>query len=126
VVRSLARPRDPGRYAARHRATKAKVIGVHAIEADEPVHLIELLVEGDTDEFDIGEVTQETPGQPKSNWQVPYDERVLEESEQLTRFAFFFHFLDFERPLLTPAGSLSVPPASKIPVHLKDIEYESP
>jgi hypothetical protein len=107
-------------------AIHAKVIGVHAVEADEPVHLIELLVEGDTDGFDIGEVTQETPGQPKSNWQVPYAERVLEESEGRTRFAFFFHYLDFERPLLTPAGPLSVPPASNVPAHLKDIEYESP
>lgn len=107
-------------------ATQAKIIGVHAVEADQPVHLIDLLVEGDMDGFDIGEITQETPGQPKSNWQAPYDERVIEESKQSTRFAFFFHYLDFERPLLTPVGSLSVPPATKAPVHLKDIEYESP
>jgi hypothetical protein len=107
-------------------ATHAKVIGVHAVEADEPVHLIELLVEGAVDCFDIGEVTQETPGQPKSNWQAPYDDRILEESKQSLRIAFFFHYLDFERPLLTPAGPLSVPPATKAPVHLIDITYESP
>jgi hypothetical protein len=105
-------------------ATQAKVIGVHPVEADEPVHLIELLVEGDVDYFDIGEVTQEVPGQPKSNWQAPYDERLLEESKQKTRFAFFFHYLDLEKPLLTPAGTLSVPQATKAPEHLKEIEYE--
>jgi hypothetical protein len=37
---------------------KAKIIGVHSVEADEPVHLIDLLVEGDADDFDIGEITQ--------------------------------------------------------------------
>lgn len=117
---------ERSRYAARHMATQAKIIGVHAVEAVEPVHLIELLVEGDTDDFDIGDVTQEVSGQPKSNWQAPYDERVLEESNQKTRYAFFFHYLDFEKPLLTPTGSLSVPKATKTPAHLKDLEYQSP
>ena len=42
------------------------------------------------------------------------------------RYAFFFHYLDFEKPLVTPAGSLSVPKATNAPAHLKDIEYESP
>ena len=106
--------------------TKAKIIGVHPVEANEPVHLIELLVEGDTDAFDIGEVTQEVPGQPRSNWQAPYDERVLEESDGKIRYAFFFHYLDFKKPLITPAGSLSVPKPTKQPAHLKEIEYESP
>jgi hypothetical protein len=44
-------------------AAEAKIIGVHPIEADEPVHLIELLVEGDADAFDIGEVTSRS-GRP--------------------------------------------------------------
>ena len=48
-------------------ATQPKIIGVHAIEADEPVHLIELVVEGDADAFDIGEITQEVAGQPREN-----------------------------------------------------------
>ena len=107
-------------------ATQTKIIGVHPIEADEPVHLVELLVEGDADAFDVGEVTQEVAGQPKSNWQAPYDERVLEESDGKIRYAFFFHYLDLKQPLITPAGSVPIPKASKQPAHLKDIEYESP
>lgn len=107
-------------------ATQAMIIGVHPIVAVEPVHLVELLVEGSVDDFDIGEVTQEVSGQPKSNWQAPYDERVLEESKQKARYAFFFHYLDFEKPLLTPAGAVPVPKATKAPAHLEDIEYESP
>jgi hypothetical protein len=105
---------------------QAKIIEVHPVGAHEPVHLIELVVEGDADDIDIGEVTQEVNGQPKSNWQVPYDERVLEESDGKIRYAFFFHCLDFKQPLITPAGSLSVPKPTKQPAQLKDIEYESP
>jgi hypothetical protein len=107
-------------------ATHATIIGVHPVEAEEPVHLIELLVEGEADAFDIGEVTQYVAGQPKLNWQAPYDERVLEESESKIRYAFFFHYLDFKKSLLTPAGALPLPKPTKQPAHLKDIEYESP
>lgn len=107
-------------------ATQAKIIGVHPVEAQEPVHLIELLIEGDVSDFDIGEVTQEVAGQPKSNWQVPYDERVLEEGKQKARYAFFFHYLDFKKPLLTPVGSLPLPKPTKAPPHLQGIEYEPP
>jgi hypothetical protein len=106
--------------------TQATIIGVHPVEANEPVHLIELLVEGDADTFDIGEVTQEVADQPKSNWQAPYDERVVGESDGKIRYAFFFHYVDFKKPLLTPAGSLPLPQPTKPPAHLKDIEYELP
>ncbi len=106
--------------------TNAKIIGVHSVGSDEPVHLIDLLVEGDTDRFDIGEVTQEVAGQPKSNWQAPYDERVIEESDGKIRYAFFFHYLDFKKPLITPAGSLSLPRPTSQPALLKEIEYEAP
>ncbi len=104
----------------------ATIVGVHPVEAEEPVHLIELLVEGDVDAFDIGSVTQEVAGQPKMNWQAPYDERVLEESESKVRYAFFFHHLDFKKPLLIGSDSLLVPAPKKLPAHLQDIEYESP
>jgi hypothetical protein len=116
----------PYRSARKVMATQAKVIGVHPIEADEPVHLIELLVEGNADAFDIGEVTQEVAEQPKSNWQAPYDERVLEESDGKIRYAFFFHELDHLKPLLTPLGSLPLPEPTKAPAHLQEIVYESP
>jgi len=107
-------------------ATHAKIIGVHPIPADEPVHLIEFLVEGDGKDFDIGEVTQEDKAQPKSNWQVPYDERLLDETDGTARWAFFFHYLDFSKPLLTPFGSVPLPKPTQAPAHLQGIEYESP
>jgi hypothetical protein len=105
---------------------QAKILGVHPIDADEPVHLVELLIEGGANVFDIGDVTQEVTGQPKSNWQVPYDERLLEDSGGRIRYAFFFHYLDFKKPLLTPAGAVPLPKPTKQPVHLDDIVYESP
>ena len=107
-------------------ATQAKILGVHPVEADEPVHLIELLLEGDVEDFDIGEVTQEVAGQSKMNWQAPYDDRILEESESMARYAFFFHYLDLKKPLRTSTGSLPMPQPSKAPAHLQDMEYESP
>ena len=77
-------------------------------------------------DFDFGEVTQEVDGQPKMNWQVSYDERVIEESEGNARYAFFFHYLDLKKPLLTSSGSITLPEPTKAPAHLKSFVYESP
>lgn len=106
--------------------TQARIIGIHPVQADEPVHLIELLVDGDADGFDFGEVTQELADQPKPNWQVAYDERVLQESDGSIRYAFFFHYVYFDKPLLTPAGALPLPKPTQVPAHLRDIVYEAP
>ena len=105
---------------------QAKIIGVHPFEAPQPVHLIELFVEGDVKEFDFGEITQELVGQPRTNWQVPWDERLLEESDGKARYAFFFHYLDLTKQLLTLFGPLQLPQPTKAPVYLDDFEYESP
>jgi hypothetical protein len=97
--------------------------GVHPVEAPEPCHLIEAeLTQGDS--FDWGNVTQEVPGQPRTNWQVPWDERPLDKAE--TRWVFFFHYLDLERPLLTPESPVELPAETPLPQHLTGIEYESP
>ncbi len=112
--------------AAKHMATQAKIIGIHPVRAAEPVHLIVLLIEGDFEGFDFGKVTQETEGQPKANWQVAWDERLLEKAEGKARYAFFFHYLNLEKPLLTPAGTLQLPRPTRVPPHLQDIKYESP
>ena len=86
------------------------VVGVYPVDADEPCHLVELHVRDFVGVFDAGEFTQEAPGQPKDNWQVPYDERLLDsngfpivsgnvfpefKSEGSMRLTFFFHYLDF-------------------------------
>jgi hypothetical protein len=103
-------------------AIGARVIGVHPVLADEPVHLIELEVDRGVDDFDWEQVTQEVPDTPRSDWQAVYDEQEIGEN----RFAFFFHHLDMTRPLLSAAGPLSLPPESPVPEHLRDIRYETP
>jgi hypothetical protein len=103
-------------------ANRARVIGIHAVPADEPLHLVELEVEGNPSSLNLDEITQEVPGQPRSNWQAVYDERQVGDN----RFAFFFHYLDTAKPLLTPVGPLALPPESPVPEHLQCIEYEQP
>jgi len=103
-------------------ANRARVVGIHPVAADEPVHLVELEIEGNADGFDIGEITQEVPGQPRRNWQAVYGERRIGQN----RWAFFFHYLDTAKPLLSPAGPLALPPESSVPEHLRGIEYEQP
>ena len=103
-------------------AIRAHVVGIHPIAATESVHLVELVVEGDTANFDFGEITQETLGQPRRNWQAAYDEQAVGEN----RFAFFLHYLDAAKPLLSPVGLLALPPESPVPEHLKGIEYKQP
>jgi hypothetical protein len=96
--------------------------GVHEVDAPEPCWLIE--VEVDDPHLDWGQVTQETPGQTRDDWQVAWDERPLDDSNR--RWVFFFHYLAFDRPLLTPLGAVAVPPATPRPEHLRNIQYEEP
>ena len=101
-----------------------KIIGVHPIVASEPCHLIEVEIDKHDAPFDWGDVTQEVPEQPRSDWQVAYDETSL--NDEGTRWAFFFHYLDLSRPLSTPGGQLPIPVPTPLPDSLKDVEYIEP
>ena len=107
-------------------ANRVRIVGVHPVEADEPVYLVEVEVEGPVGEFDFGAVTQELSGQPQGNWQTAYDEREMGRESDRVRFAFFFHDLDTAKPLLTPHGAIDLPLATPVPGHLRAIEYEQP
>jgi hypothetical protein len=106
--------------------TAVQIVGVHDVDADEPVHLIEIELTGDIDAFDFGEITQAIPDQPQANWQTAYDEREIQSPTANRRFAFFFHYLDLNLPLTTSIGDLPLPHATPIPERLADIQYESP
>lgn len=97
--------------------------GVHPVEAAEPCHLIEVEL-SDAEGFDWGQVTQEDATQLRDNWQVPYDEQPLDDDER--RWAFFFHYLDLSKPLLTPAGPVKLPAPTPRPKHLDSAEYIEP
>lgn len=101
-----------------------QILGVHPVDtAKEPCHLIEVLVSAGAD-VDWGQVTQEVAGQPSLNWQAPWDEQSIGDSAE--RWCFFFHYLDPNKPLLTPLGPIALVKESPVPDHLKHIQYEPP
>ena len=101
-----------------------KIIGVHPIESAAPCHIVEVQFASPPSTSGWNGVTQELSDQPRSNWQAAYDEQPLDEKEN--RWVFFFHYLDFNKPLLTPFGQVSIPAETPLPEHLKHIEYIPP
>ncbi len=110
-------------------------MGIHPVAGYPEVHLIEAVVEAPPCEVDVGRFGQSDPGRPPDNWQVAYDERYLSPdgqtvlgydppAESPTRLAFFLHYCDLNRPLLTPDGPLPLPEPSPLPDRLREIEYE--
>ena len=99
------------------------ILGVHPIVAIEPCFLIEVKLR-ETHDYQWTKVTQEVPGSPKDAWQVPWDERPLDVDK--CHWAFFFHYLDLNKPLLTPDGPIAIPIPTSVPHHLKHIVYEQP
>jgi len=95
--------------------------GVHPIEAPEPCYLVEIEVPEDCD-FDWGLVTQQDDTQCRENWQAAYDERPI----AANRWAFFFHHLSFDKPLMTALGPVQLPGPTPRPKHLEDVEYDEP
>lgn len=103
-----------------------RIIGIHPVAAGEPCHLVEIELPRSCEAFDFELVTQEQPGQPRQNWQAAYDEQYLGQSASGQRWSFFFHYMDFERPLLTPRGPLTLQASSPLRSHLARIRYEAP
>jgi hypothetical protein len=88
------------------------------------LYLVEVFAVPVDADIDWGAVTQPVEGQPRANWQVPYDERRLRKEEN--RWAFFFHYLDLTRPLQTQLGDRALPDPTPTPPHLGSIVYEVP
>ena len=121
-----------------------KIIGVYPVAADEPVHIVELSVFDANGIFEIGGFTQEIRDQPRDNWQAPWLVQILSASGDksladdyempkrpelwhgVMRLAFFFHYLDLARPLITPFGEFELPAESQLPDRLSMMEYEQP
>jgi hypothetical protein len=106
--------------------TTVSIVGVYPIGADEPVHLVEIRLRGSDSDFDFSDVEQEDVTQPRENWQVAYDEQLIDESNDEKVYVFFFHNLDFKKPLRTSLGELKLPLPSKLPPRLKTISYDPP
>ena len=88
------------------------------------LYLIEVRLDPANAEVDWAEFTTPQIDQPEANWQVPWDERPVDEQEG--RWAFFLHFVDLSQPLQTPAGQRDLPRPTPCPPHLAHLSYEAP
>jgi hypothetical protein len=117
-----------------------QVLGVHPVEqAPDPCYLVELRVGPGLPALDLTAITQPTAGLPGNGWQAPVDARLLDADgtggqplepgaaravAPPARLAFFFHFLQLDRPLLTPLGPLRLPAPTPRPARLGFMRYE--
>lgn len=67
-------------------------------------------------------ITQPIAGKSSDSWQATWDERKTGQS----RWAFFLHFVQLDKPLKTQVGLIKLPEPSPIPPHLADINYDLP
>lgn len=96
----------------------------HVREHFANLYLLEIEIEPTDADVNWSAITQPIEGQPRANWQVPYDERRLDEREN--RWAFFFHYLNRSCPLQTQLGDRKLPKTTPLPSHLRSILYEIP
>jgi hypothetical protein len=124
--------------------TSVEIIGTYVVQPEPPTHLVEVLIRNSTGVFDVGTFTQEVADLPRSHWQVAYDEHILDASGEAiiadgffsrgqsalwtgdVRLAFFFHHLDFSKPLKTPFGDVALPGETTRPPRLSGLKYEPP
>jgi len=117
------------------------IVGVYRIRSRQPCHLVEVRISKYRGPLDLVAFTQESPDQDRDNWQAPWDERVLNlegtkdmlgqfprriQVDGELRLTFFMHYLDWDFPLITPAGELELPDSEEVPDRLKFITYEEP
>ncbi len=103
-----------------------KILGVYNVKGKNGVWLIDVLIPPYGSDIDFGDVTQRRSNSDRDTWQVAYDERIVEYSNEGTRWAFFFHDLDFDKALETPYGSITLPAPIEAPEELCTIVYEAP
>ena len=118
------------------------IIGIYPItEAEEPCYLVEAIIRDYIGTLDFGEITQAIEGVPRKNWQVPWDEYLLDDlgtsgrsapfpaPTQIDgdqRIAFLIYYLDPTQPLITPFGEVNLPDLSPRPEGLDFIKYRPP
>jgi len=90
----------------------------------ENLHLLEVTIHPADAEVDWGAFTQRCEDVSEENWQVPYDEQLIDALSG--RWVFFLHDVDFSRPLTTPVGERRLPTPTPRPEHLRHIVYQLP
>jgi hypothetical protein len=120
----------------------AEIVGLYPVSDVDSCYLVEVVIRNAETQPDFGEFTQSTPNLDRSEWQVPYDEKLLDANgEEIVadlffdapepwpsdaRVAFFFHELRVDEPLRTPYGEVVLPTPSPRPARLDALEYETP
>ncbi len=118
------------------------LIGIYSVDNEVDVHLIELDIKANFMDIEIDEFTQQKEDIDKLNWQAPYDEKYLNKQgteiignwldepkylTHMTRLTFFFHYLDFSKPLITPFGDIDLKSPESMPARLSSIlKYVQP
>ena len=114
-----------------------ELIGVYQIEASPNVHLIELIINVPPNKVDVFSFTQRDDILPRDSWQVPYDEFYLNKEgtkvigrfgdqdklseETGTRIAFFMHYINFNKALLSQFGETLLLRPTHMPERLSKI-----
>jgi hypothetical protein len=99
------------------------------------VVLVEALVRDADDRFDAGDFSQPLPGVARDNWQAAWAETYLsldgesrlDDPSKVNGFrvAFFMHFWEPDKPLLSSYGELGCPAVSEMPERLRRlVPYE--
>jgi hypothetical protein len=121
-----------------------EIIGIYAIDAHEPCHLVELSVEPDETSYSLSEISFPTRVNMVRSVQAPYDEHFLSEDGDVIlgnstyawenpdfwrtphRVSFFMFYLEPGKNIHTPQGLLPIPAAKVLPERLKTIEFTWP
>lgn len=96
----------------------------HTRDHFDQLRLIEIEVSPPAAHVDWDSITQRVEGEPRANWQAPYDERLIDEARG--RWTFFLHCVNPDQPLLTELGERTLPPATVAPDYLTELQYELP
>ncbi len=123
-------------------STEINLIGVYSVGGQTDVHLIEIEIKAKHTDIDISEFTQSQDGVDRLDWQTPWDEKYLNDQgteiigdwldlpkvlTDTTRLIFFFHLIDFNKPLLTPFGAIDLKRPASMPYRLTTLsKYEQP
>ena len=121
--------------------SSVEIVGVYPVaDTEEPVTLVEVWIRGFVGKLDFAQFLQHNAKNDRSLDQVAYLEHALADDgmsgreldfglQQIdgdTRMTFFIHYFDEALPLVTPFGSVLVPPATELPARLGFVKYCEP